>query len=86
MEHKGVGLRAAMVYLTEIGEASRFPNRRTVGSYWGMAPSSYESGEADDRKGHITRQGSPRVSHVLCQAAWGGFGRARRRRRSTPGS
>ena len=70
MAHKGVGLLAAMVYLTEIGDASRFPNRRTVGSYWGIVPSSDESGEADDRKGHITHQGNPRVRYVLCQAVW----------------
>ena len=36
----------------------------------GLAPAAYESGTHDDRKGHITRQGSARVRHVLCQAAW----------------
>ena len=34
-------------------------------------PSSDESGEADDRKGHITHQGPGRVRKVLCQAVWG---------------
>jgi transposase len=69
-EHKGVGLLAAMVYLTEIGDASRFANRRKIANYWGIVPSCFESGEADDRKGHITHHGSARVRHVLCQVVW----------------
>ena len=35
-----------------------------------FAPSCQESGQIDDRKGHITHQGSPRVRHILCQAVW----------------
>jgi transposase len=67
---KGVRLLAAMVFLTEIGDMDRFPNRRAIGAYLGLAPSSYESGESGDRKGHITRHGPPRVRRILCQAAW----------------
>ena len=66
----GVGTLSAMVFLTELGDLDRFANRRKLGTYLGLAPSSYESGERDDRKGHITRQGSSQVRHVLCQAAW----------------
>lgn len=66
----GVGLVTAMVFLTEIGDMGRFPNRRALGAFLGLAPSSNESGENDDRKGHITREGSPRLRYVLCQAAW----------------
>lgn len=67
---KGVGVLTALVFLTEMGELSRFTNRRQLSAYLGLAPSSYESGERSDRKGHITRQGSARVRRVLCQAAW----------------
>jgi len=67
---KGVGLITAMVFLTEMGDLSRFDNRRQVGSFLGLVPSSYESGESDDRKGHITHQGPARVRKVLCQASW----------------
>lgn len=67
---KGVGLLTAMVYLTELGDMSRFSNRRQVGSYLGLAPARYESGEANDRKGHITHHGPSRVRRVLCQATW----------------
>jgi transposase len=66
----GVGLITAMTYLTEMGDLTRFSNRREVAAYLGVCPSSFESGESDDRKGHITRQGPGRVRKVLCQAAW----------------
>jgi transposase len=67
---KGVGLLSAMVYLTELGELGRFPNRKAVGSYLGLTPRSYESGEDDDHKGHISRLGPCRVRKILNQCAW----------------
>ncbi|MCK4375440.1 MAG: IS110 family transposase [Candidatus Brocadiae bacterium] len=67
---KGVGVLTAMVFLTEMGDLSRFSNRRQVGAYLGLVPASNETGEGQERKGHITRQGSPRVRKALCQATW----------------
>ena len=67
---KGVGLLTAMVYLTEVGDMRRFNNRKQIGSYLGLVPSSNESGEGCERKGHITREGPARVRKVLCQATW----------------
>jgi len=67
---KGVGNLTAMLFLTEIGDLSRFKNRKQIAAFFGLAPSTYESGQADDRKGHITRQGPARVRKVLCQATW----------------
>jgi transposase len=69
-ELPGVGWLTAMTFLTEMGDLTRFSNRREVAAYLGLCPSSFETGEADDRKGHITRQGPGRVRKVLCQAAW----------------
>ena len=69
-EIKGVGLLTAMVFLTEMGNLSRFSNRQQVGAFLGLVPSSNESGENDDRKGHITREGSGRLRRVLCQGSW----------------
>lgn len=69
-EYKGVGVLTAMVYLTELGDLRRFTNRRQVGAFLGLVPSSDESGQAADRKGHITHQGPSRVRKVLCQAVW----------------
>ena len=66
----GVGTLTAMVFLTELGDLARFANRRQLAAYLGLAPAAYESGERNDRKGHITRQGPARVRHLLCQAAW----------------
>jgi len=59
-----------MVFLTELGDLARFANRRQLAAYLGLAPSSFESGQIDDRKGHITKQGPAWLRHVLCQAAW----------------
>jgi transposase len=69
-KHKGVGTLTAMVYLSEMGDLRRFTNRQQVGSYLGLTPASFETGETNDRKGHITHQGPARVRKVLCQAVW----------------
>lgn len=66
----GVGVLTAMVFLSEMGDLRRFANRRQIAAYLGLAPTSNESGEANDRKGHITHQGSSRVRKMLCQATW----------------
>jgi len=66
----GVGLLTALVYLTEMGDLRRFNNRKEIGSFLGLVPSIAESGETDDRKGHITHEGPARVRKVLCQATW----------------
>jgi transposase len=67
---KGVGTVTAMTYLLELGDVHRFGNRRQVACYLGLVPSSFESGEANNRKGHITHLGPARVRKVLNQAAW----------------
>ena len=66
----GVGLLVAMTFLTEMGDLNRFSNRREIAAYLGLCPSSNESGEKNDRKGRITRQGPARLRKMLCQAAW----------------
>jgi transposase len=70
MKEKGVGLLAALVFRTEIGQARRFRRGRHVGKFVGLTPTSHESGQVTDRKGHISRQGPPRLRKVLCQASW----------------
>ena len=68
--NKGVGVLTAMVFLLELGDPHRFRNRRQVGAYLGLTPTSFESGASDDRKGHITKMGPGRIRKVLNQAAW----------------
>ena len=70
MKERGVGLLTALVYRTEIGYAGRFRRGRQVGKFVGLTPTSHESGQQNDRKGHISRQGPPRLRKVLCQASW----------------
>lgn len=70
IELPGVGVLTALTFLVELGDVHRFSNRRQIGSYLGLVPTSYESGESDNRKGHITRMGPSRVRKVLNQSAW----------------
>jgi transposase len=69
-QETGIGRLTATAYAVEIADFTRFRRGRQVGAYWGVTPSSDESGEVSDRKGHITRQGSPRIRKLLCQATW----------------
>lgn len=66
----GVAALTALTFLTELGDVARFQNRRQLACYLGLTPSTYESGDADDRKGHITKMGPSRIRKVLNQAAW----------------
>ena len=67
---QGVATLTAMTYLLEMGDVNRFKNRQQVGCYLGLVPTSDESGEQNNRKGHITRMGPARIRKVLNQAAW----------------
>src|SRR6056297_2014221 len=72
----GVGRLVAMTFSTEMGDLTRFENRREIAAYLGLCPSSHESGETNNRKGRITRQGPSRLRKVLCQAAWTSISRS----------
>jgi transposase len=67
---KGVGVLGAMIFSTEIGYAGRFSRGRQVGKFSGLTPTSHESGEQSDHKGHVSRQGPPRLRKMSCQASW----------------
>jgi transposase len=67
---KGVGVLGAMIFSTEIGYAGRFGRGRQMGKFSGLTPTSHESGEQSDHKGHVSRQGPPRLRKMLCQASW----------------
>jgi len=69
-QHTGIGVLTALVYLTEMGDLTRFENRQQVGSYLGLTPASHATGQDGDRKSHIPRQGPTRVRQVLCPAVW----------------
>lgn len=65
----GIGPLSARILSNELGNMSQFNNERQLFSYTGLTPSEHSSGEVI-HKGHITRQGNPRVRQILNQAAW----------------
>jgi transposase len=65
----GVGVVTSLRYMATLDVASRFRNGAAVGSYIGLVPSEHSSGQKQ-RKGGITKAGSPSMRGVLVQAAW----------------
>jgi transposase len=65
----GIGAVVARTLATELGDMTRFANERALFSYTGLTPSEYSSGPSV-RRGHISRQGSGRVRHLLIETAW----------------
>ena len=65
----GIGAVVARTLATELGDMTRFANERALFSYTGLTPSEYSSGPSV-RRGHMSRQGSGRVRHVLIETAW----------------
>ncbi len=64
----GVGLFTAMVVISELGDVSRFRRAKQVGAYTGLTSRVDQSG-SHSYSGHITRQGSSWLRHVLVEAA-----------------
>lgn len=57
-----------MVIVAEIEDISRFPSYRHLASYAGLVPSLDASAEKE-RRGRITKQGSPHLRTALIEAA-----------------
>ena len=60
----GVGLRTAEAFVAFLDDPHRFANSKRVGSYFGLVPTQDQSGRTN-RLGHITREGSASVRHLL---------------------
>lgn len=67
MTHPGVGPQTALATVLTLGDVSRFPNARKVGSYLGLVPAEYSSG-GKQRLGHISKQGSALMRFLLVEA------------------
>ncbi|OAM91788.1 hypothetical protein AW736_01730 [Termitidicoccus mucosus] len=65
----GLGALTAEVIDREVGEWTRFKNRRQVGGYIGLIPGEDSSGEGR-KQGSISKHGNPRVRHLLVEAVW----------------
>ena len=83
---------SGLALAARIGPIENFPRPRSLANYWGLTPGCRNSGEATDRLGSITKQGSPMarfilgqlVIHALRKDAWmrAWYGRIKRRRGS----
>jgi transposase len=66
----GVGPRLAEMVVAWIDDPGRFATGRQVGSYAGLTPRRFQSGESD-RHGRISKAGCGRLRKLLVQVAWG---------------
>ena len=74
----GAAAYSALGLASRIGEIRRFKHPRSLANYWGLTPGSRNSGEATQRLGSITKQGSALarfllgqlVLHVLRKDTW----------------
>lgn len=65
----GVGIRTAEAVAAFIDDPFRFGSSKKLGSYFGLVPCQDQSGNKN-RLGHITREGSSTVRHLLTEAVW----------------
>jgi transposase len=66
---KGMGAFSQQVMEREVGDWTRFKNRRQVSSYMGLCPSQNSSGPRQ-QLGPITKCGNPRLRWALTELAW----------------
>ena len=88
----GCAAYSSLALAARIGSIERFPRPASLANYWGLTPGCRNSGEATDRLGSITKQGSAMarfilgqlVLHVLRRDPWmkAWYGRIKRRRGS----
>jgi len=66
---RGFGALTSVVIDREIANWHRFSNRRQVGSYTGLCPGEYSSGNTR-LQSCVTKHGNPRLRAALVEAAW----------------
>ncbi len=66
---RGLGKMTSVVIDREIGDWYRFNNRRQVGSYTGLCPGEYSSGNTR-LQSCVTKHGNPRLRAALVELAW----------------
>lgn len=64
----GVDYYTALLFISEVGDISRFPSASKLVSWLGITPRVQQSGEKS-YNGRITKEGSPRLRWALVQAA-----------------
>lgn len=66
---RGLGKLTSVIIDREIGNWCRFNNRRQVGSYTGLCPGEYSSGNTRVQS-CVTKHGNPRLRAALVELAW----------------
>jgi transposase len=66
---KGLDFVAAVTFVAEVGDLTRFSHPRALMSYLGLVPSEFSSGNSR-RLGAITRCGNKHARRILIEAAW----------------
>ena len=64
----GLGHYSALAIASRIGDIERFKRPDSLANYFGLTPGCRNSGEATQRLGSITKQGSKMVRYLLNQA------------------
>jgi transposase len=65
----GIGTLTAIRLVLEWGDLRRFKRKECFASFVGLIPGEHSSGE-QERKGHITKQGSRAVRQWLVESSW----------------
>lgn len=63
----GAGAFSSLALACRLGPIERFPRPRSLANYWGLTPGCRNSGEATQRLGAITKEGSALARFVLAQ-------------------
>jgi transposase len=63
----GCAAYSSLALASRIGSIERFPRPGSLANYWGLTPGCRNSGEATDRLGSITKQGSATARFILGQ-------------------
>jgi transposase len=63
----GCGAFSSLALASRVGDIRRFSGPQSLANYWGLTPGCRNSGEASDRLGSITKQGSAIARFVLGQ-------------------
>jgi transposase len=64
-----VGPRTAELLVAVIDDPHRFASGKEVGSYAGLTPRQWQSGQMD-RSGHISKQGHRQLRRMLVEVSW----------------
>ena len=66
----GIGFYTAVSLACRVGDVRRFPRAKSLANYWGLTPGCRNSGENNQRLGHLTKAGSSMARWLLSQVAY----------------